>query len=100
MDGKEFNAARRFVETTSGRIGYVERGVGPVAVLVHGVLLNGYLWRHQLEALSDRRRCIAIDLLAHGHTEIAPAQDVSSNANGTMLRQFLDAMHSAQVATD
>ena len=56
---------------------YVEAGAGPVALFVHGVLLNKHLWRHQLTALSGLRRCIAIDLLAHGDTEIAADQDVS-----------------------
>ncbi len=97
MNAREFDAGRRFVETASGRIGYVERGQGPVALFVHGVLLNGYLWRHQLSGLDTLRRCIAVDLLAHGHTEIAPAQDVSSNANADMLAQFLDALQIDQV---
>src|SRR5207247_1846205 len=84
--------ARRTVETPSGRIGYSEMGSGPVALFVHGVLLNGHLWRHQLSGLADLRRCIAVDLLAHGETEIAPEQDVSVSANATMLGQFLDAL--------
>jgi len=61
-------------------------------LFVHGVLLNGHLWRHQLEALSDVRRCIAPDLLAHGATTISPDQDVSYNAQAKMLVQFLDAL--------
>ena len=61
------------------------------------MLLNGHLWRHQLAALSDIRRCIAPDLLAHGDTEIAAAQDVSVTANARMLREFLDALHIDQV---
>jgi pimeloyl-ACP methyl ester carboxylesterase len=92
MDTKDFEAKRRFVETPSGRIGYVEHGDGPAAFFVHGVLLNGYLWRHQLAALGKVRRCIALDLLAHGATEIAPTQEVSSEANARMLVQFLDAL--------
>jgi len=92
MDAATFFAARRTVRTPSGDIGYVERGTGPVAVFVHGVLLNGYLWRHQLDALSDVRRCIAVDLLAHGHTDAADGQDVSVTANAHMLAQFLDAL--------
>jgi pimeloyl-ACP methyl ester carboxylesterase len=38
------------------------------------------------------RRCIAVDLLAHGDTEIAPDQDVSVTANANMLEEFLDAL--------
>jgi pimeloyl-ACP methyl ester carboxylesterase len=92
MNERDFEARRKFVDTPSGRISYVEQGEGPVALFVHGVLLNGYLWRHQLAELSTMRRCIALDLLAHGATEIAPTQDVSATANAVMLRQFLDAM--------
>jgi pimeloyl-ACP methyl ester carboxylesterase len=92
------NAARKAsVKTASGTIAYAEQGKGPVALFVHGVLLNGHLWRHQLAALSDIRRCIAPDLLAHGDTEIAKEQDVSVTANAKMLREFLDALHIDQV---
>jgi pimeloyl-ACP methyl ester carboxylesterase len=59
--------------------------------------LNGYLWRHQLAHLSNIRRCIAPDLLAHGDTEIAGTQDVSVTANSNMLAQLLDALHVDQV---
>lgn len=84
---------KRSVQTSSGRISYTEQGTGPVALFVHGVLLNSHLWRHQLEHLSDIRRCIAVDLLAHGDTEIVPNQDVSVTANARMLKEFLDALN-------
>jgi pimeloyl-ACP methyl ester carboxylesterase len=82
----------RSIETPSGRISYVEAGSGPVTLFVHGVLMNKYLWRRQFPALSDVRRCIAVDLLAHGNTEISPDQDVSVTANANMLREVLDAL--------
>ena len=92
MSIRDFEGRRRFIDKPSGRISYVEQGAGPVALFVHGVLVNGYLWRHQLEELGAIRRCIAIDLLAHGATVIEPHQDVSSTANAVMIREFLDAM--------
>lgn len=85
------------VDTPSGRIAYVEAGSGPVALFVHGVLMNKYLWRHQLSALSDIRRCVAVDLLAHGDTEISPEQDVSVTAQADMLSELLDALQIDQV---
>jgi pimeloyl-ACP methyl ester carboxylesterase len=97
MDRKKSSPIQRSVQTASGRISYTEQGTGPVALFVHGVLLNGHLWRHQLAGLSDIRRCIAVDLLAHGDTEIAPDQDVSVTANAKMLKEFLDALHIDQV---
>jgi pimeloyl-ACP methyl ester carboxylesterase len=96
-DGNKTSPTRRSVQTASGRISYTEQGEGPVALFVHGVLLNGHLWRHQLAHLSDIRRCIAVDLLAHGDTEIAPDQDVSVTANANMLKEFLDALKIEQV---
>ena len=92
LDQKGSGAHRNSVQTPSGRISYVEQGSGPVALFVHGVLLNGYLWRHQIAELSDIRRCIAVDLLAHGETEIASDQDVSATANAKMLNEFLEAL--------
>ena len=85
------------VKTPAGTIAYAEQGEGPAALFVHGVLLNKYLWRHQLRELSDIRRCIAPDLLAHGDTEITADQDVSVTANARMLRDFLEALRIDQV---
>ena len=97
MNEKKFSPIHHSVQTASGRISYTEQGTGPVALFVHGVLLNGHLWRNQLEDLSDLRRCIAVDLLAHGDTEIAPDQDVSVTANAKMLKEFLDALNIDEV---
>ena len=90
------SANTQTIQTPSGRIAYTEQGTGPVALFVHGVLLNKHLWRHQLAHLSDVRRCIAVDLLAHGETDIAGDQDVSVTANAKMLEQFLDALNVEQ----
>ncbi|MGZ5920882.1 MAG: alpha/beta hydrolase [Rhizomicrobium sp.] len=87
----------KVIRTPSGTIAYAERGQGPVALFVHGVLLNKHLWRHQLAQLSDIRRCIAPDLLAHGGTEAAQGGDLSVTANAQMLAQFLDALKIGQV---
>jgi pimeloyl-ACP methyl ester carboxylesterase len=97
VSGKAFFAGQRKVGTPSGSINYVEQGSGPVALFVHGVLLNGYLWRHQLEELKTLRRCISVDLLAHGDTQISVTQDVSVTANAHMLAEFLDALQIEQV---
>src|SRR5215471_15252020 len=97
MDPKRLSPTKQTVQTPSGRVAYIEQGKGQVALFVHGVLLNAHLWRHQLEHLSDVRRCIALDLLAHGDTEITPHQDVSVTANANMLKDFLDALSIDQI---
>jgi pimeloyl-ACP methyl ester carboxylesterase len=97
MESTQSLADRQYVQLPSGRISYLEQGSGAVALFVHGVLLNGYMWRNQLVGLSAIRRCIAVDLLAHGDTEIGPGQDVSVTANAKMLKEFLDALNIQRV---
>jgi pimeloyl-ACP methyl ester carboxylesterase len=97
MSSQPTSTTTHRVETPSGRISYAAAGAGPVALFVHGVVLNKHLWRHQLAGFSDIRRCIAVDLLAHGDTEIKPEQDVSVTANATMLKEVLDALQINQV---
>jgi pimeloyl-ACP methyl ester carboxylesterase len=92
MDIASFHARRRFAEVRSGRIAYVEEGEGPVALFVHGVPLNGYHWRNVIDRVRKVRRCVAIDLMGLGYTEIAPHQDVSFTAQATMLAEVLDAL--------
>jgi len=91
-DVASFHARRRFVSTPSGRIAYVEEGSGPVALFIHGVPLNGFHWRHVMAGVRDLRRCIALDLMGLGYTEISPTQDVSFTAQARMIGEFLDAL--------
>jgi pimeloyl-ACP methyl ester carboxylesterase len=85
------------VSTPFGDIAYRERGSGPAALFVHGVFLNGHLWRHVVERVADVRRCIAVDLLAHGDTRTAADQDVSFPAQAAMLEAFCAALGLDQV---
>jgi pimeloyl-ACP methyl ester carboxylesterase len=87
---RDFERTRRYADTEFGRIAYVERGSGPAALFVHGALLNGFQWRHQLAGLSDIRRVIAVDSMAMGHTEINPGQSLRLKDHGAMLRGFVD----------
>jgi pimeloyl-ACP methyl ester carboxylesterase len=82
---------RQSAPTSFGDIAYAEAGRGPAALFIHGVFLNADLWQHQLPALGDLRRCIAVDLLAHGRS--ACPQDLTITMQATMVLEFLDALH-------
>jgi pimeloyl-ACP methyl ester carboxylesterase len=92
MRVQDFHARRRFVDVSIGRIAYVEQGDGPVALFVHGVPLNGFHWRHVMAGVDDLRRCVAVDLMGLGYTEIGPDCDVSFPAQARMLAEVLDAL--------
>lgn len=97
MDQKEFESLRKYVSTPFGEIAYVENGSGPVALFVHGVLLNGYLWRDAIDALSDVRRCVAPDIMGHGATKAKAGTDTSFAGQAKMLNAFVDALGFDQV---
>jgi len=97
MDIASFHASRRYATVKSGRIAFIERGQGPPALFVHGVPLNGYHWRHVIERVQHRRRCIAIDLMGLGYTEIGPSQDVSFTSQAHMIAEVLNQLKIEQV---
>ena len=92
MDIASFHASRRYADVKSGRIAFFEKGHGPVAIFVHGVPLNGYHWRNVIERVQHRRRCMAIDLMGLGYTEIGPSQDVSFPMQARMIAEVMDAL--------
>jgi pimeloyl-ACP methyl ester carboxylesterase len=92
LDAAAFHASRRFVTTPFGRIAYVERGNGPVALFAHGFPLAGYQWRGATALLARHRRCIAPDFMGLGYTEVSDQQDLSPQAQADMLAAFLDAL--------
>jgi pimeloyl-ACP methyl ester carboxylesterase len=54
-----------------GTISYRESGEGPPIVFVHGLLVDGLLWRKVTPLLEDSFRCIVPDLPLGSH----PAPD-------------------------
>jgi pimeloyl-ACP methyl ester carboxylesterase len=88
----EFNAHRTTVTTPAGEIAYVDTGVGPTALFVHGVVMSSYLWRNVIEALRGERRCVALDLPAHGRTRVSPGQDLTAGAQAEILEGFCEAL--------
>src|SRR5271166_6487985 len=97
MKAAEFHQARKFAETEFGRIAYVEQGAGPVALFVHGFPLNGFAWRGTLDDLAATRRCIALDLMGLGYTEIGPNQDLGFDRQAAMIAAFMDRLGLAQI---
>jgi pimeloyl-ACP methyl ester carboxylesterase len=97
LDATAFQASRRFVATSFGRIAFVERGTGPASLFLHGFPLNGFQWRGSIERLSRHRRCLAPDFMGLGYSEIPDQQDLSPQAQTHMLAAFLDALSVPEV---
>ncbi len=97
MNASEFQSSRKFVQTAFGRIAYVERGNGPVALFAHALPLCGYQWRYALDEVSSMRTCVAPDLMGLGYSEIPARQDISYESQARMLAALLDARSIKQV---
>jgi pimeloyl-ACP methyl ester carboxylesterase len=83
---------RRTAPTGVGDVAYLDVGEGPAALFIHGVFLNADLWRAQLEGLADIRRCLAVDLLAHGHSASPAPGELTIALQVEMIIEFLDVL--------
>lgn len=62
----------QLVKISDIRLNVVDRGQGPVVLLVHGYPLDHQMWRHQIEELSRDFRVIAPDLRGFGQSNVTP----------------------------
>ena len=99
MQLTELDARRHSMATRSGEISYLDTApgaTGPVALFVHGIATNAYLWRNVIGALAGQgpghRRYIALDLPLHGQSPVTAGQDLSVAALATLLEDFCDAL--------
>jgi pimeloyl-ACP methyl ester carboxylesterase len=80
------------VELSSGTIDYEDTGgSGPVVVFVHGLMMDGSLWRHVIAKLRDDFRCVAPALPLGGHRHPMRADaDLSMRGVAELLGEVLE----------
>jgi len=60
-----------FLTVNGARLYYEERGSGPESIVFfHSLLFNCRMFDAQIDALSDRYRCVAFDWRGHGRSEV------------------------------
>jgi pimeloyl-ACP methyl ester carboxylesterase len=92
MKLNELEAHRRTATTELGDISYIDVGDGPPALFVHGVFTNAVFWRNVVQEVATQRRCIAVDLPAHGQTRTTESWDLSLPGLATALAAMCDAI--------
>ena len=98
MTGTEFDLTPhlgepRTVALSQGEIRYRERGAGDPIVFVHGVLVNGALWRKVVPALAGRYRCIVPDWPLGSHAiPMNPDADLSPPGLARLIVEFVDSL--------
>src|SRR5216683_2416948 len=81
-----------------GTIQYREEGQGEPLVFVHGLLVDGRLWRDVTPSLAGSHRCIVPDwpLGAHRHA-LNPSADRSPRGIAHLIADFLQALELTDV---
>lgn len=81
------------IELPQGTIHYRSSGEGPPIVFVHGLLVDGRLWRKVTPLLEDRFRCIVPDLPLGSHPEpMKPDADLSPPGLARIVAGFMEAL--------
>jgi pimeloyl-ACP methyl ester carboxylesterase len=81
------------VQLPQGTLAYRERGAGEPIVFIHGLLVNGDLWRKVVPELSKDYRCIAPDLPLGSHTTpMSESADLSPYGMAKLIDDFLAAL--------
>jgi pimeloyl-ACP methyl ester carboxylesterase len=90
---------RRAASIPAGTIEYREGGGGPPIVFVHGVGVNGDLWRSVAPPLTDGWRCIVPDLPFGSHSRpLRPDADLSLPGMARVVADFIEALGLEDVA--
>ena len=89
---------KKFVPVGPARVAFFEKGEGLPIVFIHGLPTSSFLWRGVAETAGSKCRCLALDLLGMGDTEVALDQDYSMPAQAEMIHGFLQALKIPQAA--
>ncbi|OLZ65552.1 haloalkane dehalogenase [Streptomyces sp. IMTB 2501] len=68
-DGSLYPFESRWLDSSVGRVHYIDEGAGPPLLFCHGAPTWSFLYRHIVKDLRDRYRCIAVDYLGFGLSE-------------------------------
>jgi pimeloyl-ACP methyl ester carboxylesterase len=81
------------VKLPQGTVHYRDTGSGPPIVFVHGLLVNGTLWRDVVPALEDRFRCVVPDLPLGSHgAAMDPSADLTPPGLAALVEDFMAAL--------
>ena len=87
------------IELSAGVIDYEDTGGdGPVLVFLHGLLMDGTVWRKVVASLRDDYRCVLPTLPLGGHRRpMRPDADLSLRGMALLAGEFLDRLELERV---
>lgn len=86
------DSTAHFATVMGARMYYIDRGTGPVVVLIHGLGDQATVWKGTIDPLAKDHRVIAVDLIGFGHSD-KPPFDYRPETLVDFLDGFLRALH-------
>lgn len=80
-----------FAKSGDIRIAYVDAGRGDPIIFLHGVGATKRCWALQMQALSHKFRCVALDYRGYGESDVPPLESISREAYARDVAAVMDA---------
>jgi haloalkane dehalogenase len=90
VDEQLFPFESRFVDVAGARVHYVDEGDGPVFIGLHGNPTWSFLYRHIVQGLKDRFRCIALDYPGFGLSAAPPGYGYTIAEHARIVEGFVE----------
>lgn len=92
LNTKEYPFVSHFTTIDGHSIHYVDEGQGEVLLMVHGTPVWSFLYRHCIQRLSERYRCVALDHLGFGLSDKPSGADYTPQAHAERLATFIETL--------
>ena len=85
-----FSERKKIIDVDGWRVAYIDEGIGPPVVLLHGCPFSSWEWKDVIPILSPHYRVIAPDLLGLGDTQVRLDDDYRLPNEMKMVTDLLD----------
>ncbi len=94
----QFRAEQSSFQSTDGKISYIDKGTGPVILLLHGVPSSSWLYRKMIDSLAQKGyRVIAPDMLGFGNSNSPKGYELYNQTNHA--KRLLELMDNLNIST-
>ncbi|GLY30463.1 alpha/beta hydrolase [Kineosporia sp. NBRC 101731] len=87
-----FYAAASLVDVPGGSVTVIRKGSGPPVLLLHGIPLSSFTWRHNIDHLARQADVIAMDLRGFGQSGKPAGADYTLAGHAAVVIAVLDAL--------
>lgn len=92
LDWRDASKPGRLLEVNGETLHYVDEGMGPPVVLIHGFGGHTYSYRSLIPELARDHRVVALDLLGFGYSERTRDADYSHEAQARRVVGLMEAL--------